>query len=320
MSLERLAEKFQLSLETIKGIYQEKLDLYRNLPSEKREKKALLATRNLLRRRLGRIRRLTTVRGYLVADAGISDIAEVLRRRALRAWSRDPREAISQGLTDDKGTPIFIDSKGRVRKLVLEDGKKVHWWRRTFFGVGKFEENNAYAGSFRLTISHPHHEIRDVPLWSLTRFKAIYRGQIPNTQYYQFNASRAYLSLYPTLTREPDITEEKFLGTYRDMVHFVGTLMPKISWRELEKVRRRPLPVAFKADVFIYYSTPANERDHIVLVDPELESEFQLHAFFDPKLLPELGEDDHILAVGTLSYSQRFKRTTCSLLGAYIIY
>lgn len=132
---------------------------------------------------------------FICADTGALDFVELMKRKAVGIYNRDPKRAQDMELTDASGNPLdtrkqvnFQDNLNYMMPFNSDD----HAWARTLYGFAKYTAEDAWK-FFQLNIQKEDLEdiIRDpnMPFQQFVQFKANDKSANPT---FELNAGKGF--------------------------------------------------------------------------------------------------------------------------------
>jgi len=306
--LKKFSEKLSLTAEEVKeefdNFLQEEKDIHENLSSEQQDQRALQRLALYYKRQL----RSPAVgfEGIIIGASDCIDILAKQRKEANELYKTDPMTAISQGLTDEEGTPLDTRETWKNGKHNNQFGKPLseHNFLRNVFGIAVLNSKTNSDGKprlFQMTLSGQKAQNETLPLFKPVKFMAIKKEETDNE--FKLNASQ-----FTNFT----INEKLELPEYRSLIdNHVGLikLTELESYHTTNKDDFNRIAVV-EGDVSLMNLEPTSVGSRILVLDDveasleDLDSK-SVTCWIPSRINLDFAEGSKVLVVGRTSQGKK---------------
>ena len=189
--LKQFAEKLSITIEQTEAefnkLLEDEKDIHKELSLEEQEMRALKRLALTYKKQM----RSPAVgfEGIIVAISDVVDVVARQRREAQELYRTDPTTAISEGITNEEGTPLDTRKEWANTQPNPQFGKPLpeHNYLRNVWAIAKKSNSEESPKFFNMILSGEKAQDDTIPIFKPVRFMAIDRGEkINSSQFTSF--------------------------------------------------------------------------------------------------------------------------------------
>ena len=218
----KFAEKLSLTVEEVElefnTLFEDEKTIHKDLDDEQQEQRALQRLALLYKKQL----RSPAIgfEGILIGASDCVDIVARQKREAIELFRTDPQLAISQGVTDENGTPLDARKEWGEGRANPKYGKPLpeHNFLRNVWGIAKSKDSEPKF--FPMVLSGKQAEDENIPIFKPVKFMAIDKETKLNASTFTkfINDESLTLPKYKDMLKQyVDIIKIKDLESYHNL-------------------------------------------------------------------------------------------------------
>ena len=237
--LTKWSEKLSLRVEEIEAefskVLEEETIIHPDLSVEQRELRTLQRLALMYKKQL----RSPAVgfEGVIIGLGECNDIVAKQKREAVTLFKTDPQTAISEGVTDEEGTPLDTREKWSTGRTNPQYGKPLpeHNYLRNVWGIVTKTKSDDGPRFFSMTLSGEKASNEDIPIFKAVRFMGIDRSK--DAEEYKLNASQ-----FTNFIEDETLA----LPAYRELLEKYLAINPLKDLETLPNLHWKSLPVSLR--------------------------------------------------------------------------